>query len=168
MRVLVVERGMLERRAVGKARLAHVQADARVALAAVPVAPVALDLAEPHGQLVERRLDLLQAQHVGLLAVDPVLHLRRRARMPLTFPLASLIVRAFLLRGECLRAGALLGVLALLALAPLTVPTPPAPYHTRGRRRPVSRPPPSPVMTTSASAPTLKSNGSSSTANPTG
>ena len=44
------------------------QRDARVALLAVPVAPVVLDVAQFERQLVERRLDLLQADDVGVFA----------------------------------------------------------------------------------------------------
>ena len=76
MRCLVVEGGMRERRALGQTACAHVQRHARVALRAVPVAPVALELAEPDRQLVGRRLDLLQADDVGLLALEPLLQLR--------------------------------------------------------------------------------------------
>ena len=47
--------------------LAHVQADARVALAAVPIAPVALHLAEGRGDLIGRGLDFLQADDVRAL-----------------------------------------------------------------------------------------------------
>src|ERR687897_252088 len=57
---------------VRPALLADMQADSRVPLRAVPVAPVALEIAEPHGQLIERRLDLLQANHVRTLAIDPL------------------------------------------------------------------------------------------------
>ena len=50
--------------------------DARVALAAVPVAPVALELEEQQRHLVEAGLDLLQADDVGPVALDPVEQLR--------------------------------------------------------------------------------------------
>ena len=75
--VFVVELRMLKDPAtIGKCVLAHVQPDAGVALAAVPVAPVALELAQPDRKLIERGLQLLQAQHVGLLALDELLQLR--------------------------------------------------------------------------------------------
>ena len=57
-------------------RLLHVQRDAGVALAAVPVAPVALEVAERRRDLVGRGLDLLQADDVRALARDPLLDLR--------------------------------------------------------------------------------------------
>src|SRR6476646_11305097 len=66
----------MERRALRDRGLSHVQRDAGVALRAMPVAPVALDLAQPHGQLVHGRLDLLEAEDVGLLPVDEFLELR--------------------------------------------------------------------------------------------
>ena len=53
-----------------------VQRDARVALAAVPVTPVALDVAQPDGELVHGGLDFLQAEHVRLFALDEGLQLR--------------------------------------------------------------------------------------------
>jgi hypothetical protein len=52
------------------------KSDARIPLAAVPVAPVPLQIAEPHGKLVERGLDLLKAQDIRLLAFDELLHVR--------------------------------------------------------------------------------------------
>ena len=70
--VLEVELRMRECGPLGPALLADVQADARVALRSVPVAPVALEVAEAHGQLIERGLDLLQADHVRLVALDPL------------------------------------------------------------------------------------------------
>ena len=45
-------------------------------LRAVPVVPVAEHLEERRGHLVGRGLDLLQAHDVGLIARDPVAHLR--------------------------------------------------------------------------------------------
>jgi hypothetical protein len=74
--VLVIELRVMKRRTARMKRLANVKRNARVPLPAVPVAPVALELAEPHRQLIERRLDLLQAQHVGLFAFDEFLDLR--------------------------------------------------------------------------------------------
>jgi hypothetical protein len=67
---------MLKIRSLRRGFLSHVQSDARVSLAAMPITPVALDLAQPHGELVDRRLDLLQAQDIGLLAGDELLELR--------------------------------------------------------------------------------------------
>jgi len=74
--VLVIEFRVMKRGPLGMKCLAHVKPDAGVALAAVPVAPVALELAQPDWQLVNRRLDLLQAEHVRLLAFEVFLHLR--------------------------------------------------------------------------------------------
>ena len=67
---------MLKDRRGRESVLAHVQPDARISFAAVPVAPVALELAQPHRQLVDRGFDLLQAQHVRLLVLDELLKLR--------------------------------------------------------------------------------------------
>ena len=60
----------------GNVGLAQVQADAGVALPAVPVAPVAVHLADGLGNLLRRGLDFLQAEDVGLLARDPLGDLR--------------------------------------------------------------------------------------------
>src|SRR5262249_59666911 len=56
--------------------LAHLQRDARVPLAAVEVAPVALHLAEGRGNLIGGRFDFLQADDVRALLRDPLLDLR--------------------------------------------------------------------------------------------
>ncbi len=74
--MLVVECRMVEVRALGERLLSHVERDAGVALPAMPVAPVAFDVAQPDGQLVDRGFDLLEAEHVRLLAVDELLDLR--------------------------------------------------------------------------------------------
>ena len=74
--VLVIERRVDELRWLRKRRLAQHQRDAGVAAAAVPVRVIARDRCERLGHLVERRLDLLQADDVGNLAVDPVRDLR--------------------------------------------------------------------------------------------
>ena len=74
--VLVVELRVLKNRLGGKCVLAHVQPDARISFAAVPVAPVALELAQPHRQLIQRGFQLLQAEHVRPLALDELLQLR--------------------------------------------------------------------------------------------
>src|SRR5947208_1466507 len=65
---------MDERRALGCRALRDMKAHARVAFAAVPVAPVALHLAEGRGHLIGAGLDFLQADDVRALALDPVLH----------------------------------------------------------------------------------------------
>src|SRR5437762_228729 len=62
--VLVVERGVGEQWPVGRDRLADVEADARVRLPAVPIAPVALHLAERRGHLIARGFELLEAHDV--------------------------------------------------------------------------------------------------------
>jgi hypothetical protein len=74
--VFVIERRMVERGALRIRVLADVEPDARIAFAAVPVAPVPFDLAEPDRQLIDRRLELLQAEHVGLLPVEEILKIR--------------------------------------------------------------------------------------------
>jgi hypothetical protein len=56
--------------------LADVQGHARVALAAVPVAPVALEAEERLGNLLGRGFDFLQADDVRAVALDPLLNLR--------------------------------------------------------------------------------------------
>jgi hypothetical protein len=61
----------------GRAReglLPQVKADPRVPLVAVPVAPVAREVADQGGHGLRRGLDLLQAQDVRLLAADPLEH----------------------------------------------------------------------------------------------
>ena len=55
--------------------LGDVQAHARIALAAVPVAPVALHLAQGSGNLIGCGLDFLQADHIRALTFDPFLDL---------------------------------------------------------------------------------------------
>jgi hypothetical protein len=74
--MLVVEGGMCERGAIRDEGLADVKRDARVALAAVPVAPVALHLAQRGGHLVGGGFDFLQADNVRAVARDPVMNLR--------------------------------------------------------------------------------------------
>src|SRR6185503_20621192 len=54
---------------------AHVQADAGIALISVPVAPVALELAQRQRNLIGRRLDFLQADDIRALALDPLVEL---------------------------------------------------------------------------------------------
>src|SRR5262249_54838934 len=70
--VFVVEIGVCKRRTLGAGILPYMKADARIAFAAVPVTPVAFDIAQPHRQLVHRRLNLLQTQHVRPLPLDEV------------------------------------------------------------------------------------------------
>ncbi len=53
-----------------------VQADARIALGAVPVAPVAVEVEEKLGDLVRCGLDFLQADDVRAIPRDPFLDLR--------------------------------------------------------------------------------------------
>src|SRR6516225_6095564 len=71
----------------------------------MPVAPVPLQLAEPHGDLIQRRLDFLQADNVGLFAFDPFLQLRLTSpdtvdvpRRDLHLPHRLYVPRAFNLR----------------------------------------------------------------------
>ena len=52
------------------------QCDARVSFSSMPVAPVALQLAEPDRKLIGGRLDLLQAQNVRLLFFKELMKLR--------------------------------------------------------------------------------------------
>src|SRR5262245_61477947 len=52
------------------------QCHTRVTLLAVPVTPVALHLAERGGNLIGRRLDLLETEDVGTFPLDEFLELR--------------------------------------------------------------------------------------------
>ena len=52
----------------------------------MPVAPVAFEVAEPHGQLVQRRLDLLQAQDIRLGGGQPGLELGLAGAQPVDVP----------------------------------------------------------------------------------
>lgn len=74
--VFEIEFRMGERRPLGGERLADVQGDARVAFAAVPVTPVALEIEEKRGQLLGSGFDFLQADDVRALVRDPFLNLR--------------------------------------------------------------------------------------------
>src|SRR5205823_11734408 len=73
--VFVVEGGMNKQRPLGRDSLANVETDARVSFAAMPIAPVALHLAESRRHLTGSGFDFLQADDVRTLAVDPLLEL---------------------------------------------------------------------------------------------
>src|SRR4029077_19149039 len=73
---LEVEGGVLEARSLGEDLAPQVEADARVAAGAVPVAPVAVELAELLGELGGRGFDLLQADDVRPVALQPFEELR--------------------------------------------------------------------------------------------
>jgi hypothetical protein len=62
-------------RALGGELAADVQADARIALAAVPVTPVAIELEEKLGNLIRCGLDFLKADDVRAIPRDPFLDL---------------------------------------------------------------------------------------------
>jgi hypothetical protein len=53
-----------------------VEGDAGVSLAAVPITPVALHLAEGRRHLVGRGFDFLQADYIRALLRDPLVNLR--------------------------------------------------------------------------------------------
>ena len=72
----VIEVGMGEHRLGRAAGLAHEERDARVGALPVPVGPVVGKPAERRGNLLARRLQLLQADDVRLLAADPLDQLR--------------------------------------------------------------------------------------------
>src|SRR5712691_2546228 len=72
---LVIEAGMRKGRSFRGERLADVEGDARVAFAAVPIAPVALHLAESGRHLIRGGFDFLQADDVRALVRDPVVDL---------------------------------------------------------------------------------------------
>src|SRR5439155_2612420 len=74
--VFVVELWMDKRRPLGSERFGDVKADAGVALAAVPVAPIALHFAESCRRFIGPRLDFLRGDYIGALALDPFLVLR--------------------------------------------------------------------------------------------
>src|SRR4029077_4368962 len=133
----VIEIGMREGRTLRRDRPAHVQPDARIPLGAVPVTPVAFDLAEPHWKLVLSGLDLLQAHDVGLLPLDPFLQLRLtssetvdvpRRHLPPTF-VHSTLGRASTLRttassgGSVTKAHQRLIVLIAVSVACAAVPS---------------------------------------------
>jgi len=82
---------MNEQRPLGYDFLADVKTDARVAFATVPIAPVPLHLTQCRWHLVGLGLDLLQADDIRTLALDPLLDLALTRPIPLTFQVASLM-----------------------------------------------------------------------------
>jgi len=84
--ILAIERGMNEQRPLGRDFLADVKTDARVAFAAVPTAPVPLHLTQCGWHLVGLRLDLLQADDIRTLALDPLLDLALTRPDPIDVP----------------------------------------------------------------------------------
>ena len=70
--------------------LADMQGDAGIPLGPVPVAPIPFDLAEPDRQLIHGRLDFLQTEDVGLLALEPFLELRLARPDPVDVPRGDL------------------------------------------------------------------------------
>src|SRR4051812_36107983 len=77
---------MREWRPLGAECLADLQADAGVALLAVPIAPVAFHLAERARDLIGRGLDFLETHDVRPLARDPLLQLRLPGANPVYVP----------------------------------------------------------------------------------
>src|SRR4030095_14730887 len=73
---LEIKSGMGEGRSVRTAGLADVEGHTRVALAAMPVIPVALHLEEDGGNLIGRGFDFLEADDVRALTRHPVLDFR--------------------------------------------------------------------------------------------
>ena len=57
-------------------RVADVECDARIALPAVPVTPIALEIADGEGDLIGGGFDFLQADDVRALTLNPFLDLR--------------------------------------------------------------------------------------------
>ena len=96
--VLVVERRVREPGLIGKRVAPDVQPDARVRAVAVPVTPVALHLAERGRNLRGRGLDLLEADDVGVVAVQPLQELRLARANPIDVPGGDLERQS--LRGE--------------------------------------------------------------------
>src|SRR5205823_4978724 len=72
---LMIERRVRERRLLAERVAAQVQRHAGVAAVAVPVAPVAVEVADRGRDLLDLRLDLLQTDDVGLRRRDPLLEL---------------------------------------------------------------------------------------------
>src|SRR6185436_17590241 len=73
---LAIERRMLERRLLGEARTRQRQRDSRVRTRAVPETPVIRQRAQRLRQLLAARLELLQHDDVGPLALQPLEQLR--------------------------------------------------------------------------------------------
>src|SRR5262245_8898774 len=84
--MLEVEGRMLEGWWIGKRCGADVKRDARITLAAVPITRIALELANPDRQLIERRFDFLEAQDVRLLALDELLQFGLPCADPIDVP----------------------------------------------------------------------------------
>jgi hypothetical protein len=74
--MFVIECRMNEERTIGCDRLADVESDAGVPAAAVPVAPVPLQVAEKQRDLIGSGLDFLQANDIRTLTLDPLVNLR--------------------------------------------------------------------------------------------
>src|SRR4030095_11260201 len=74
--ILVIERRMREARTLRREFLVHVQRHTRIALLPVPVAPVALHLAERGWNLIRGGLDFLEAEDGRTFALDEFLELR--------------------------------------------------------------------------------------------
>ncbi len=84
--VLQVELGVREGGPLGREVAAHVEGDAGVAAAPVPVAPVALGLEQHRRDLLRLGLDLLKADGVGFLPRDPLADLRFARTNPVDVP----------------------------------------------------------------------------------
>src|SRR5205814_2564967 len=83
---LVIELRMDEARPARKRALAQVQGDARVAFVPVPEAPVPRKVAERDRNVLRRGLDLLEADDVGRLALDPFQDFGRPGADPVHVP----------------------------------------------------------------------------------
>ena len=88
--LLEVEHRMLDDRRSGRERARDEQRDTGVALPAVPVCPVAFDVAQLERQLIERRLDFLKADDVRLFAGQPFEELRLSGADPVHVPRSNL------------------------------------------------------------------------------
>jgi hypothetical protein len=98
---LVVELGVNEERAVGRHRLPDQQRHPRVTLGSVPVRPVARDVADGLGDVVDGGLDLLKAQDIRLLALDESRDLVLPRADPVDVPGGDLHARAALIYRFC-------------------------------------------------------------------
>ena len=77
---------MAKLRLVGKCVAPDVQSDARVSARAVPVTAISLQLAERRRHLSHGRFELLQADHIRPLALDPFENLSLARTDPVDVP----------------------------------------------------------------------------------
>ena len=81
-----VESGMAKLRLVGKCVAPDVESHARVSARAVPITAISLQLAKRRRHLSHGRFELLQADHIRPLALDPVKNLSLTRTDPVDVP----------------------------------------------------------------------------------